>query len=1777
MSPNGLLKQLSLSSKRLLPSAKSKRIRSTKKRRATFEQLESRRLFVADLVDFLITEHVDINIQNSGGAWSVGPRNSDVSPEIQYANDEAVMYAGAPSLTARPAGSQYNFIGVGAGESFYLLPQSQDSDLLYLGFAAYGLTPSTVDRYSPASESKGRVASNARWVKASLMDVKHFNSDGSAGTGAFSLWQTGSFGDATVYMSSYNDGTANLDGNGLDVTDGVSSDDAMWIVAGGHAHFNFGFTKTGRYEVDLKLSTYFGDDGLNTPNTAGYSESEVITVYFSVINVGQLEVDESTYSVDESAGTVSIDVVRVGGSDGRVTVDYATANGSAQTGSDYSSRTGTLEFLDGETRKTIVIPILEDGDEETNETFTLSLSNPKPDNIHDYVTTVEGDANGILGAITLATVTIVDNDQNTAPTISPISDRFVVEGSSTGAIGFTVGDTETAAGDLVVTATSSNQAVIPNANIVLGGSGANRTINATSIIDQVGTATITVTVTDAGGAQASDTFVLTVTANGLVPFATPNLLPPGLGVAANSVVADFNSDGKLDLVTSGSGVEQLGYRQGLGGGNFSPEQGLNLESGQRSGGLNTIDYDNDGDVDFVAAEAPSSSTPSTQLVLYRNNGTATFTRVVLMSSNTTPSFFQLFPGDLNADGRVDLVYRKGASAAVYAIQQADGSFGAEVTLATSPSNAFPRLGDIDNDGDLDVVVGIHAASGAGTISVFKNDGNGSFTLSSSFNGGVSPNVLRLTDMDADGRVDIVSSTNTAGSRAGYFPQFADGTFGPRVNVMTPITALNSIEVADINGDAIPDIIAGVNLSGNVLAWSPGLGAGNYGSPILMDPAQGSSFGVFALDLDGDTHRDIISMGNLVSRPSPIVVHINKTGENPMALLPPQSLRYVNGDPLSMSVYFGFPVTVTGTPRIALQIGANTVYANYVSGSGTATLRFRYTVTSTDLDLDGIQLVSNVIDLNGGAIINPIGGAGVLEFPNVTFSGVTVNGRGALVQGITRLDPSRSTNAGSVRFQLQFAEPVTGVESSDLNVVMNAGDLSDANVLSISGSGTTYEVTVQTGTGSGTLGLGVKESADIFDLNGDVLAKGFLGGEVYTIRPDANGDINTFYTNGHSDFRSVYANGEFSQILDLDPGILPLTEYQSDSVYTYADSNALVNRPAGAAFDFLGVAAGQPLYVLPAVQNQTLPYVGWGDRIDRGVFASYLPTDSRVTSAASYVKLEMIGMRSSSDGEFSVYQIVVGPNTPRVWMATSDGISSNDAIYLSVGGHLHREVTFSKPGIYEVDVVISGFLDSNGNGTYDPVVDSYTESGIKTLVFNVDTLGARNDEFNVNGLETLRGSVTQNDKWDEGIGAYTVSLQTSTTKGTVSLQPNGSFTYQPSAMFDGSDSFTYRLTNERGGFTTATVTITGSTKPDFSAILATGHADIGVNFEDDAWDLHVHQHEPDTEYEPEEVLFYVGRDAMLTRSGDAAHAAYDFLGTSVGSTLFVLPEVENPNLLFLGIGGEELAEGVLEGDLVTLRLASVSGPGHFSIWKAGLTSTTPKQIMATSDGIDTSDAFDVIAGSHAHANFAFTKIGLYEVTFVAVGIDTEGNATDSGQVTYYFQVGNTLDALDVQNGQAQRSFLRNVDIVFGQDDRLEDLLAAGRMQITKFDLNGENGVALAATAFSASTAGNRLRIDFGVQGIGGNRNTNAGDGYYRIGIDIDGDGTIDAVKHFYRLLGDVNGDRKVDALDRASVMAAMRTTTPEADVNGDGIINSVDLTLLTRSIGKRLKNGLWIDD
>jgi surface-anchored protein len=120
-------------------------------------------------------------------------------------------------------------------------------------------------------------------------------------------------------------------------------------------------------------------------------------------------------------------------------------------------------------------------------------------------------------------------------------------------------------------------------------------------------------------------------------------------------------------------------------------------------------------------------------------------------------------------------------------------------------------------------------------------------------------------------------------------------------------------------------------------------------------------------------------------------------------------------------------------------------------------------------------------------------------------------------------------------------------------------------------------------------------------------------------------------------------------------------------------------------------------------------------------------------------------------------------------------------------------------------------------------------------------------------------------------------------------------------------------------------------------------------------------------------------------------------------VWTLPQFDEPNLPSLGVGSQG-TPGALVGGSLRLRLASFVGPGHFALHTSGTFGDTTV-IMATQDGLDASDALAVsFPGGHIHANWSFTRPGLYELGFVAEAtLASTGQPTNSAVTVFRFRV------------------------------------------------------------------------------------------------------------------------------------------------------------------------------
>jgi hypothetical protein len=167
-----------------------------------------------------------------------------------------------------------------------------------------------------------------------------------------------------------------------------------------------GVTGTKTFSIPITDDTAFeGTEtfnvSINTPSggaTLGSQSSAVISIVDNdTAKPGSLQIEHATYSINESGTALNVAVTRTGGSDGVVSVAYATSNGTAQAGADYTSTSGTLSWASGDAAaKTFSVPITDDQTNEGNETFNIAINTPG--------------GGAVLGPTTAAVATILDNE-----------------------------------------------------------------------------------------------------------------------------------------------------------------------------------------------------------------------------------------------------------------------------------------------------------------------------------------------------------------------------------------------------------------------------------------------------------------------------------------------------------------------------------------------------------------------------------------------------------------------------------------------------------------------------------------------------------------------------------------------------------------------------------------------------------------------------------------------------------------------------------------------------------------------------------------------------------------------------------------------------------------------------------------------------------------------------------------------------------------------------------------------------------------------------------------------------------------------------------------------------------------------------------------------------------------------------------------------------------------------------------------------------------------------
>ena len=290
------------------------------------------------------------------------------------------------------------------------------------------------------------------------------------------------------------------------------------------------------------------------------------------------------------------------------------------------------------------------------------------------------------------------------------------------------------------------------------------------------------------------------------------------------ILADIDMDGDLDVVTASRIDDKIAWYENLDGqGNFSPQSVISTNA-RLAQAVEVADFDGDGDLDVVSA-----SEGDNKVAWYEN-----------------------------LDGL--------------------GNFGSEIIISASEAEAVKLdVGDIDNDGDIDVVVIGDIYNSNNIVWIENTDGLGTFgprqVISTSSAWGKD---IRLSDLDGDNDLDVVIAANPPDKLSWYENTDGMGSFGSEQIISTTANGVNSIFIDDFDGDGDNDILASSNID-DKLAWYENLnGLGAFGTEQIIDTGKGFNESTFGADFDNDGDIDVVA-GTHSATTSVIVWYENTNG------------------------------------------------------------------------------------------------------------------------------------------------------------------------------------------------------------------------------------------------------------------------------------------------------------------------------------------------------------------------------------------------------------------------------------------------------------------------------------------------------------------------------------------------------------------------------------------------------------------------------------------------------------------------------------------------------------------------------------------------------------------------------------------------------------------------------------------------------------------------------------------------------------------------------------
>ena len=379
-------------------------------------------------------------------------------------------------------------------------------------------------------------------------------------------------------------------------------------------------------------------------------------------------------------------------------------------------------------------------------------------------------------------------------------------------------------------------------------------------------------------------------------------------------VADFNGDGKLDLVVPVYSIftpaTDANILLGNGDGRFIAGPAFPV-TGQNVNNAAVGDFNGDGKPD-LALSLPDAN----QVQVLLGNGDGSFTAMNPISVN---AIYLVATADVNGDGNADLiVVSPGAQAVNILLGNGDGTFRAGATVPISGSPSAVAIADFNGDGKPDLAVTDYSNE---VVVVLLGKGDGTFApVSSKPSTGIEPLQIAAGDFNGDGIPDLaVTNQNNGYPEPGTVILLlgkGDGTFTS--TDATPMTGSipGSVAIADFNGDGTADLIT-TNAGGNNATVLLGNGDGTFAAP-LNPPAGTDPLGAGVGDFNGDGLPDLATGNNTTTSVTVLLTTVMQTSTGVATGISPKGAgqHLVVGSYKGSAIYSGSvsaAVSLTGQP------------------------------------------------------------------------------------------------------------------------------------------------------------------------------------------------------------------------------------------------------------------------------------------------------------------------------------------------------------------------------------------------------------------------------------------------------------------------------------------------------------------------------------------------------------------------------------------------------------------------------------------------------------------------------------------------------------------------------------------------------------------------------------------------------------------------------------------------------------------------------------------------